>query len=113
MSNDRITAVNNLGIVTSLIEHSDIKTKYVSHIYSSAHCTFIRADDHHVIIIELEVLELAAHSLYELISRLNCLKSVKRDSILYSGIMSIESYDVVDAHRCHFLKCICTVKRLT
>ena len=43
------------GVVTSLIEHTHIQTKYVCKVNSTSHTAFIRADNHHVVGIDLQV----------------------------------------------------------
>ena len=47
--NNGIASVYNTGVIPSLVEHTHIKTEHVGIIDSSAHSTFIRADDHHVL----------------------------------------------------------------
>ena len=56
MRNDRITTVYDLCIITSLIEHTHIEPKYICHVNSASHTTFIRADDHHMIGIDRKIL---------------------------------------------------------
>ena len=55
MGNNGIASVYNAGIITPLVEHTHIKSQYVSHINSTSHTAFIRADDHHMIGIKLKV----------------------------------------------------------
>jgi len=55
MSNDRVAAINNSGVVSSLIEHTHIETENVGIVNGTAHSAFIRADDHHMVAVYLKV----------------------------------------------------------
>ena len=56
MSYDRVSAVHNAGVVTALVEHSHVQTKDIGNVDRTAHSTLVRADDHHVIRIDLQIL---------------------------------------------------------
>ena len=113
MGNDRITSVYNSRVVTSLVEHTHVKTKYVGKVYGTACTTLIRRYNHHMLRINLKVRLSTEKTLYKLICRLYCLKSLRWNSVLNSWVVSIESDDVVNAHACKLLKCKSTVKGLT
>ena len=110
MCNDRITTVHDLCIITSLIEHTHIKTKYVCHIDSTSHTTFIRADDHHMIGIDRQILYMLQQTFDKLVCRRNSFKTIQRDRILYTRIMCIEGDDIVNTHAGKLLQSQCTVK---
>ena len=46
----------------------------------------------------------------ELVRRHYILKTVQRNSIYYTRVMSIKGYDVINAHADKFLKCYCAVQ---
>ena len=46
MRHDRITTVDDPGIVAPLVEHTHINTQVIGHIDGTGRCTFIRADNH-------------------------------------------------------------------
>ena len=46
MGNDRVSSVDDLGVISSLVEHTHINAEVVGEIYGTAHCAFVRADDH-------------------------------------------------------------------
>ena len=76
MSNNRISSVNNSGVVSSLIEHTHIQTEYVCNVNCTSHTAFIRADNHHVVGIDLQV-GLGAQQVFdELIRSLNGFETV-------------------------------------
>ena len=56
MSNDRVSAVYDLGVITALIEHTHIQSQHICEIDSTAGTAFIRADDHHVVTVDLKLL---------------------------------------------------------
>ena len=56
MGNDRVTSVNNLSIISSLIEHTHIKAKYIGKVYSTSHTTLIRAYYHHMFAVDMKII---------------------------------------------------------
>ena len=46
MGNDRVSSVDDLGVVSSFVEHTHINAEVVGEVYGTAHSTLIRADDH-------------------------------------------------------------------
>ena len=48
-----VTSVYNLAVITSLIEHTHIYTEDTSHVYGTVCTTFIRADNHEMIVVNL------------------------------------------------------------
>ena len=55
MSHDRVAAVHDLGIIAALVEHTHIQAQYVCKVNSTAHAALIRADDHHVVTVDLKL----------------------------------------------------------
>ena len=110
MSDNGVSSVDNLCIISSLIEHTHIKTKNVGDIDCSAHSTFIGAYNHHVVGIELKILNMCKKTFDKLISRLYRLKTVERYSVLDSGVVSIKCDDVINTHIYKLLKSQSTVK---
>ena len=113
MCNDRITSINNLSVISSLIEHTHIKTKNISKVNSTSHTTFIRADNHHMLAVDVKVVHIKKEILDKLVCAWYRFKSLKRNSIVYSRVMCIESNNILNAHICKFLKHKCTVKRFS
>ena len=98
MGQYRVTSVNYLSVVTTLVEHADIKAKYAGQIYSTAHASLIRAYYHHMIRINLEAAHIAQECFYKLISCTNCFKTIERNSVLNTRIMCIKGDDVIYTH---------------
>ena len=113
MSDDRVCTVYDVAVITTFVEHTHIYAKYACKEYSTACSTLIRADDHQMVIVDLDVIYAVQDAFYELVSRLNGIESVKRDRILYTRIMCIEGDDVVNTHADQLLKCQCAVHGLT
>ena len=113
MSNDRVTAVYDTGVVTAFVEHTYIQTKYICHIDGTAHTAFVRADHGHMLCIDLQILYILAQCLNELVSRLHGLEAVQRDRVLYARIVRVKGDDVVNAHIDQFLQSQCAVQRLS
>ena len=113
MSNDRVTSVYNLSVITAFVEHTHIQTKNVGKIYSTVCTTFIRTNRHHMFTVDLKILYLAKKTFDELISWWDCLKSTQRNRIWYTRVMSIKSDNIVNSHTDKLLKRKCAVKRFT
>ena len=108
-----MTAVYLAGVVQSAVVHTHVNTEDVGKVDRSSHTSFILADDHEMVIVDMKSLFVLKKSLNELISRLDGLKTMKRSSILYTRIMCVKSDDVLYAHSGQFLECRCTVQRFT
>ena len=113
MCYDRVTTINDLGIITTLVEHTHIQSEYIGHIDRTSHTAFVRADDHHAVLVNMKTRSSFEKSFDKLIYRLNCLKSVKRDSVLYTWVVGIEGNDVIHTHFGKLLKSQSTVQRFT
>ena len=113
MSNDRVLAVYDGRIITTFVEHTHINTKNIGEIYGSCHSTFIRADDHQMFIVDLQIRYGTKQRFQELISRHEIIKTGQRNRILYTRIMSVKSDDVGNTHVNQLLQSHCTVQRLT
>jgi len=98
MCYDRITSINNSGIITSFVEHTHINTEYVGEINSTSGTTGIRADYHQFVIADFNVRFCTEQTFYKLISWLNRFKPMKRNRILNTRVMSVKSNDVVNSH---------------
>ena len=112
MSHDRIPPVDNTGIITPFIEHPHIQPQYICQIDGAVRTTFVRADGHHVIAVDLQVLDCAQKALDELIGGGDRLKSVQRDCVLHTRIMSVKGNDIVHSHAYQLLQGKGTVQRL-
>ena len=113
MSNNWITSVYNLCIITAFIEHTHVKTEDICKVYGTVCSALIRADCHHMVTVDLKIFISTKQSLDKLISRGNCLKSAQRNRILYTRVMSIKCNNIVNTHPHKLLKCKGTVQRLT
>ena len=76
MCNDRVASIDNLRVVTTLIEHTHVQSEHICKINCTAHTTLIRADDHHVIAVDLKICLGLEQILDELVDRLNRLESL-------------------------------------
>ena len=111
MSDNRIASFYNFCIISSLIESSYVYSGHVSEIDCSAHGTFVRADDHHIFRLHMNVRYILQKGLDKLIRRLNSFKAFQRDCILYPWIVCVESDNIFYAHIGQLLKCQCTIQR--
>ena len=59
MGNDGVASIDNLRVVSSLIEHTHVQTKNVGNVDGTSHTAFIRADDHHVVAVNLKIRNVA------------------------------------------------------
>jgi len=113
MSNDRVFTIYNGRIITTFVEHTHINTKNIGEIYSSCHSTFIRADDHQMFVVDLQIRYGTKQRFQELISRHEIIKTGQRNCILYTRIMSVESDNIGNTHTNQLLQSHCTVQRFT
>ena len=76
MSYDGVLAIYHCGIITSLIEHAHINAQNIGKIYGSGHSTLIRTDDHEMIIVNLEIVNVLYQSFQELIGWEKVVKTI-------------------------------------
>ena len=55
MSNDRITSVYNLCVIAAFIEHTHVQPQHIGKIHGSSRTALIRADDHHMAAVNLQI----------------------------------------------------------
>ena len=108
-----MTSVYLACVIQSSVVHTHVHAKDVGKIDRSSHASLIRADDHEMFIVDMESFLMFEKSLDKLVSRLDGLKTVKRCSVLYTGIVCIKGDDVFYAHAGQFLKCRSTVQGFT
>ena len=75
MGNDRVFAVYDAGIVTTFVEHTHIHAENVGHIDRTPHSAFIRADDHHGVLVDMKIRNCLEKTLDKLVNRLYGFKS--------------------------------------
>lgn len=110
---DGVHTVNNYGIVTALIEGSEVETKGGGIIHTTAHSALIRRNDHKIVTVNLDIRNSLDKSLDHLICRTNVIKAAERNSILNSGVVSIKSNNVGNTHFDELLERGSTVERLS
>ena len=101
---DRVAPVHHAGVIATLIEHAQVDAHGGAVIDIAANRALIRGDDHHVILVDLQVVIGRAHGLEHLIGRHDALKAVERDRVLHARVVRIEGDDVGDAHGNQLLK---------
>ena len=67
MSHNRITSVYDSSKITTFVEHTYINSKNVSVVDNSTHSTFVRADNHKMISIKLNVINISKKIFYKLV----------------------------------------------
>lgn len=95
---DGVAAVDDLGVVTALVEHAHLNAQDRGDVDGALGAAFIGGDDHQMIIVQLEVIAVMANSLDELICAGHGVKAVQGDGVLNPGIVRVEGDDIVDAH---------------
>ena len=53
MGHNGVPAVDDLGVVASLIEHTHIHAQVVGQVYGTVHGSLVGADDHQMVLIDL------------------------------------------------------------
>ena len=69
MSDNGVAAVNDTGVITALIEHTHVQSENICQIYSTVCAAFIRADSHHMLSVDLQVVYRTEKPLDKLVSR--------------------------------------------
>ena len=113
MCHDGVLAVHDSGVVAALVEHSHIHSEDVGEIYRSRHSALVGADDHEMIVVQSEIRHVLHQSLQELIGGEEIVESVQRNGVLNTGIVSVESDKVGNAHIAQFLECQGAVQRFS
>ena len=55
MSNDRVTAVYDVRVIASFVEHTHINAKNIGHVNRTAGSALVRADDHQMVGIHADI----------------------------------------------------------
>ena len=58
MCNDGVASVHDTAVIAAFVEHTDIQADDVCHVYGTGKSTFIGGDDHHMVRIYLETLNM-------------------------------------------------------
>ena len=104
MCHNRISAVHNLCIISSLVEHTHIYAENVCIVNRTVHSALIRGNHHHMILINIQISYVQKKSLDKLIGAGNIVKRISRNRIHDSRIMRIEGEEVLHAHLMKFLQ---------
>ena len=104
MGNNRIASIDDLRIIAPLVEHTHIQIQHVGQIDRALGGSLVRADRHHVVAVDLQILEVAQKPFDKLVCGANRFKAIQRDGILHPWIMGVKSNDIVYAHPHQFLK---------
>ena len=53
MGDNRVSSVHDSAVISPLIEHANINAQHIGIIYGSAHGALVRADNHHMLRVNL------------------------------------------------------------
>ena len=109
---DRVLAVDDAGVIASLIEHTHVNAQVVGKIHGAGHGSLIRADDDQMILVDCQVTIPVENRLDKLIGRGIVVEPVQRDGILNARIMRVKGDDVRHAQIHQLLQGHGAVKRL-
>ena len=112
VSDHRVEAIYDLGVILALIEHAHIHPEDICHIDGAGSSGLIGAYDHQGVGRDIEIRRRAVEPLEELIGRLEILESGERDGILDAGIVGVKCDDVLNAHAHQLLERLGTVEGL-
>ena len=112
MCYDGVMSVDDLGVVTALVEHTHRYTQHGCVVHIPVQSAFVRADDHKLVRSRLEVRNGLEHCLQYLVRRHHVVKAHERDRIVYTGIVRINGQNVGNTHLVQLLQCAGTVQRL-
>ena len=112
MSHDGVASVDDGREVAALVEHAEIHAHDGGVVYVAAHGTLVRADDHQMIAVGMNVGDAGEQLFEHLIGRHQIVKAHQRDGVLHTGVVSIEGDDVGDSHALQLLQSGRAVERL-
>ena len=112
MREDRVAAVDDCCVVVALEEHAHVDAEDIRHVDRAAHAALVRAHDHEMLVVDLQIVGAAENVLDELVGRGDRLEAVHRDRVLYAGVMRVKCNDVRDAELCELLQRVRAVHRL-
>ena len=108
-----MTTVYHTGIIQTFVIHTHINAQDIGEINSPSHAALVGADDHEMLIVNVQAVFVIEKSFDKLVGRLNRLESVERRCILYPGVVGVKGNDILHAHAGKFLQGCGAVKRLT
>ena len=95
MSNDGVLTVYDTGIVTSLIEHTYVKSRNRGEEHTPAHCALVGRDDDKLFLIKGNIGNCLDKCLYHLVCRAVVIKADKRNCVLYAIVVCIKGNKVL------------------
>ena len=90
MCHNRVSSVHNLRIISSLIEHTHVEPQDICIVDCTVHSTLIWGNNHHVVLIDIEIPDIQEQSFNELIGTGHIVKRVSRNRIHHSRIVCIK-----------------------
>ena len=104
MRHDRVAAVHNLRVIAPLVEHSHVGSDHRREVNGAVHGALVRADDHQVLAVHLDVRNVAEQSLCELVGGCHILKGTGRNRVLYARVMRVKCDDGIHSEIHKLLK---------
>ena len=104
VSLDGIFTVDYDGVVTALVEHTDVQTQHRGIVHASLHSTLVGRNDHHAVLIDYDIRHASDQRLDHLVGGSDVVKAVQRDRVTNSGVVCIEGDDVGNTHRAQLLQ---------
>ncbi len=97
MRHNRILAVDDAGIVPSLVEHSGIHAQNAGKINGPVQCTLVRRDHDEMLLVQNDIGEIVYDRLEKRIGRNKIVKIRKGRYVLDSRIVRIKGDEILDA----------------
>ena len=110
--NDGVLAVFDTGIVTSLVEHTNVKSRNRGEEHTSAHSTLIGRDDDELFLIKGNVGNCLDKRLYHLVCRTVVIKANKRNCVLNAVVVRVKGDKILNAVELELAKHHSAVKGL-
>ena len=113
VGNDAVTAVHHLGIVPALVEHAHVQAQNGGIEDIPVDGALVGRDDHHVLLVKMQIAHPAAQGLQHLIGGHEGFKARQRNCVLHPGIVSVKGDDVLHAQAGQFLQHQCAIHGFT
>ena len=111
MGDDGVTAVYDHGIISALVEHSEVHSEGGGVVHITADGTLVGRHDHKIIVVGMEIGDVFEKSLENLIGGHNVIEAHQGYGVLHAGVVRVEGDYAGNAHALKLLQHYCAVER--
>ena len=113
VGNDGVAAIDHTGVVTALVEHTQVAAQDTGEVHVAVDGAFVGADDHEVVGMEAQLGHVGQQGLENLIGGHDVVEAHQGHGVHQAGIVGIKGDDVLHAHALELLEGHGAVQALT